>query len=71
MKENEKYSNKDLTITWNSTKCIHAAECVKALPQVYKPKEKPWIHMEHATSQELRSQIHKCPSGALTYHDHN
>lgn len=61
------YTNGDITIVWKPKLCIHAAECVKALPNVYKPKEKPWITPESATTEELKIQINKCPSGALSY----
>ncbi len=43
------------------------AECVKALPKVYDPQRKPWIVPEGADTQELKDQIGKCPSGALSY----
>lgn len=66
----KKYSNGEITIIWEPKKCIHAGECVKALPKVYKPKAKPWINIDHATSAELKEQIGKCPSGALSFtHD--
>ena len=64
----KEYTNGDLTIVWKPGKCIHAGECVKALPQVYNPKEKPWIKAENATTEELKAQIGKCPSGALSYY---
>ena len=35
--------------------------------RVYKPKERPWIQIENATTAELIAQINQCPSGALTY----
>ncbi|MBO6515778.1 MAG: (4Fe-4S)-binding protein [Bacteroidia bacterium] len=63
----KRYQKDDLTIVWQPAKCIHAGECVKALPNVYKPKEKPWITPENATIEELKAQIDKCPSGALSY----
>lgn len=63
----KKYSNGELTVVWKPKKCIHAGECVKALPQVYNPREKPWIKVENATTEELKAQINKCPSGALSY----
>lgn len=62
------YSNKDITIVWKPKTCTHAAECVKALPEVYKPKERPWINIENATTEDLKNQIDKCPSRALSYH---
>lgn len=34
---------------------------------MYKPKEKPWITPKNATTNELKDQIAKCPSGALSY----
>lgn len=65
------FSNKDLTIVWKKELCVHAAICVGALPQVYKPGEKPWIKIENATTEELITQIKTCPSGALTYKMNN
>ena len=64
----KEYKNGELTIVWEPGKCIHAAECVNALPQVYKPNDKPWIQAENASIEELKAQIKKCPSGALTYY---
>lgn len=64
----KEYTNGELTVVWKPGKCIHAKECVKTLPQVYNPAEKPWIKAENATVEELKNQISKCPSGALSYH---
>lgn len=65
--ETKDYHKDELTITWNPSKCTHAAVCVKTLPNVYKPKEKPWINTDNASTQELMEQIKNCPSGALSY----
>lgn len=62
----KEYSNNDITILWQSKKCIHAGVCVKTLPQVYSPKEVPWVKIENATTEELIDQVSKCPSGALS-----
>jgi uncharacterized Fe-S cluster protein YjdI len=64
--EIHEYSNGEITILWQPKACTHSAVCVKSLPNVYNPKGRPWIRMEHATSQELMAQIAKCPSGALS-----
>ncbi len=61
------YKNNDIAVIWKPGKCIHAAECVKRLPQVYDPKARPWIKVENATTDALINQIAACPSGALTY----
>ena len=63
----KEYANVDLTVLWKPRTCIHAAECVKALPKVYDPNAKPWINIGNASSEELIAQINKCPSGALSY----
>lgn len=63
----KKYRKEDLTVVWKPKKCIHAAVCVKELPSVYDPNGKPWIKPENATIEQLKSQIDKCPSGALSY----
>jgi len=67
----KKYKNDDITVVWKPKLCIHAAECVKRLPEVYNPKSKPWIKIENASTDELKSQIDKCPSGALSYYINN
>lgn len=63
----KEYSNGELAVIWQPSKCIHAEICVKTLPKVYDPNARPWINAEHATTEELKSQIMKCPSGALSY----
>ena len=63
----KEYPKGDLTVLWKPKTCIHAAECVKRLPEVYKPDEKPWIQLENASQEALIDQINACPSGALSY----
>ncbi len=64
----KEYSNGELTIVWRPAKCIHSGICVKTLPEVYDPNEKPWIKQDNATTEQLVRQIDACPSGALTYY---
>lgn len=64
----KEYSNGELTIVWKPKTCIHSGVCVKTLPQVYKPEEKPWIQIENASTEDLKAQVNKCPSGALSYY---
>jgi uncharacterized Fe-S cluster protein YjdI len=61
------YKNENITIHWDQSKSIHAGVCVRSLPNVYNPKERPWVKIENASTEELKAQIDKCPSGALSY----
>jgi len=61
------YSNGEITVIWKPEICQHSGVCVRTLPKVYYPKDKPWIKVENATTQELKDQIGKCPSGALSF----
>ncbi|KFC21647.1 (4Fe-4S)-binding protein [Chryseobacterium sp. FH1] len=65
--ETHEYQAGEITIIWKPKVCIHAGVCVKMLPKVYNPKERPWIKTENANSEALKEQIEKCPSGALSY----
>jgi len=67
----KEYSNGELTVVWKPKLCIHAAVCVKTLPNVYDPKAKPWITPENASTDALMAQIDKCPSGALSHYIKN
>lgn len=66
METAKEYSNGEVTIVWKSNLCTHPANCAKGLPQVFKPKERPWIHPDGANSNKIIEQVQKCPSGALT-----
>lgn len=67
MKKVLEYSNGEITVIWQPQKCIHSGICVKTLPTVYKPGERPWITIGNAATEQLMAQIDKCPSGALSY----
>ena len=68
MGKTKEYTNGETTIVWEAEKCIHSAICVKGLPQVFQPKEKPWIKINAASTNELVKQVKACPSGALSYY---
>lgn len=65
--DTHEYNAGEITILWKPKVCIHAGVCVKMLPKVYNPKDRPWIKAENATADELKNQIENCPSGALSY----
>ncbi len=63
---NKEYTNGEITIVWQSSKCIHSANCVKHLSSVFQPQQHPWINMENATTEQIIATVTKCPSGALS-----
>ncbi len=65
----KEYTNGEVTVVWQADKCIHCGYCAKGLPQVFKPREKPWVQIENASSAEITAQVAKCPSGALSLKD--
>jgi CDGSH-type Zn-finger protein/uncharacterized Fe-S cluster protein YjdI len=56
-----------LTVHWDSDLCIHSAECIRAQRGVFRPKERPWIHVEAAAAEAIAAAVDMCPSGALAY----
>lgn len=68
MSTTKEYSNGEVTIVWKPDVCIHSGKCVKGLPEVFRPKEKPWINADAAGTDAIVKQVSKCPSGALSYH---
>lgn len=67
----KEYSNGEVTVVWEAEKCIHSAICVNGLPDVFKPKEKPWIKIDAAATEDLVNTVNKCPSGALSFYMNN
>jgi len=60
------YAHGEVTILWKPKLCTHAGICVKMLPNVYNPKDRPWCKPENATAEQIKLQVSMCPSGALS-----
>ena len=59
------YEHEGLTVTYNTRRCIHAAECVRHLPAVFDPGARPWVRPERATADDVITAVLRCPTGAL------
>ncbi|WP_431109997.1 (4Fe-4S)-binding protein [Winogradskyella poriferorum] len=68
MSKTKEYTNGEVSVVWESEKCIHSAMCVKGLPNVFQPKERPWIKIDSSTTDKIIETVKKCPSGALSYY---
>ncbi|MFE0100754.1 (4Fe-4S)-binding protein [Streptomyces sp. NPDC059009] len=61
------YPGNVITVTFDPARCLHAAECVHGLPQVFDTARRPWITPDAAPADEVAEVIRRCPSGALQY----
>ena len=62
-----RYQGQQLTVLYDVKRCIHAAECVHGLPEVFDPQRKPWVEPDNAEAEPLRETIMRCPTGALHF----
>lgn len=67
--QEKEYTNGEVTVVWKQHLCAHSANCVKNLASVFKPRERPWINLDNATTPEIKKAVDTCPSGALSYRD--
>ncbi|MDR1079102.1 MAG: (4Fe-4S)-binding protein [Propionibacteriaceae bacterium] len=61
------YFGPHITVTFDGSRCLHAAECVRGLPEVFDTKRKPWISPQAAAAEEIAQVVRRCPAGALEY----
>lgn len=61
------YSTDEITVTFDPTRCIHAAECIRAQPLVFDSRRRRWIKPELGAPADIAAAIHRCPTGALHY----
>lgn len=65
--ERKMYRTESITVTFEARRCLHAAECVHGLPEVFDTAKRPWIRPDGATAERLAEVVRRCPSGALRY----
>lgn len=64
----KEYATDELVVEWEPRLCYHSQRCVRALPQVFDPKRRPWVAVDAATANEIEAAVARCPSGALRTH---
>ena len=68
MKANDNvFSNKDITVTYQPSACINAERCARELSNVFRQSVIPWIDLDGAPTSQIIKQVRKCPSGALQF----
>jgi CDGSH-type Zn-finger protein/uncharacterized Fe-S cluster protein YjdI len=61
------FEGHDIRVTWSKARCIHAAECVRGLPRVFRPGERPWVSPEAGSAEGIAEVVMRCPTGALHF----
>ena len=65
-------NTKDITVRFDTKRCIHSRHCVLEAPGVFRANTKgAWIHPETTTTEHVVRVAHNCPSGAITYERHD
>jgi CDGSH-type Zn-finger protein/uncharacterized Fe-S cluster protein YjdI len=62
----------NITVQFDSSRCIHSRQCVLGAPSVFKantPGE--WIYPDTVPVEQLVAVAHNCPSGAVRYERHD
>jgi uncharacterized Fe-S cluster protein YjdI len=61
------YRSDHIVIRWYPELCIHVANCLRQLPNVFDNEARPWVNVTGASADEIAQVINACPSGALRY----
>lgn len=64
---NREYTNNEITVIWQPSKCIHATTCYRELREVFDPLKRPWVNMQGASTERIIEVVNKCPTAALSY----
>lgn len=59
------YEGADVTVTFDTSRCIHSAHCVRHLPQVFNTAARPWVQPDEASTADVLRVVAGCPTGAL------
>lgn len=65
------YSSPEITVQWFASRCIHSANCVRALREVFDPQRRPWVEPTAAPADAIASAVLRCPTGALHFVRHD
>ncbi len=63
----KEYRTDQIAVIWQPEFCIHSGNCVRGVPEVFNPRDRPWVHVDAAPADEIAQVIMTCPSGALHF----
>lgn len=67
MAQVKEYWSDEIVVTYDAARCVHAAECIRGLPQVFDTGQRPWIQPANAAADQVAEVVIRCPTGALHF----
>ena len=61
------YTDGELTVFWDARRCIHTGICLRALPDVFNLRQRPWVQLQKASADAIVDAVQRCPTGVLRY----
>jgi uncharacterized Fe-S cluster protein YjdI len=61
------YEGKQVTVSFEAARCLHAAECARGLPGVFDPVARRTVRTDPRAGDRVAEVVRRCPSGALQY----
>jgi uncharacterized Fe-S cluster protein YjdI len=61
------YRTDQIAVYWEPQLCIHTANCIRALPEVFNPNRRPWVMIDAAPADAIAGAVMRCPTGALRF----
>ncbi|MFL5575295.1 MAG: (4Fe-4S)-binding protein [Gemmatimonadaceae bacterium] len=59
------YGTDAIEVTFDPNRCIHSANCIRQLPEVFDSRARPWIRPAAADAARIADVVSHCPTGAL------
>ncbi|GHB61555.1 hypothetical protein GCM10010347_34680 [Streptomyces cirratus] len=53
------YAGKHITVTYETRRCLHAAECVGGLPEVFDSGQRPWVRPDGAEPERVAEVVRR------------
>lgn len=61
------YRTSEIVVYWEPALCIHTANCLNALPEVFDVRRRPWVLIDAASADAIAEAVMRCPTGALRF----
>lgn len=62
-----KYRNREITVYWKPSACVHASYCYRELIEVFDPSRRPWVDLNESTTERIIEVVNMCPTEALAW----